>query len=165
MGLYKIAGYQTCDDLFTLNTNDDDVDRQSLGFPELILKFNKEEYRRVKDEWSNYWTWKRERNVTRSELEEQFGYDTKHAMHLIRLLRMGEEILTQGKVIVLRPDATELLEIRDGKLSYEELVNYAEDTDHKIRTTHYANATVRKRIDPRTATEILFETQRIAWRK
>jgi predicted nucleotidyltransferase len=162
-GLYKAIGYQTCDNIFTLNTNDDDVDRTKLGFPEMIIKFNKEEYKRVKAEWSNYWTWKKERNVARSELEEQFGYDTKHAMHLIRLLRMGKEILTQGEVIVLRPDAAELLEIRNGKLSYEELVRYAETIDTEIRNELYKNTKLRKRVDPRIATSILFRTQEIAW--
>ncbi|AEZ66297.1 hypothetical protein phiTE_131 [Pectobacterium phage phiTE] len=36
------------------------------------------------------------RNAARHELEEKFGYDTKHAMHLVRLLRMSQEILETG---------------------------------------------------------------------
>ena len=43
--------------------------------------------------WDSYQTWKTHRNPTRAELEPQHGYDTKHAMHLIRLMRMGLEVL------------------------------------------------------------------------
>lgn len=162
-GLYKTdMQYETFDHLFTLNTNSD-VERRELGVPEFILKFNKEEYKRCKEVWHNYWTWKKERNVSRSELEEQFGYDTKHAMHLVRLLRMGKEILTDGVVNVLRPDASELLDIRNGKLTYEEIVEYAEQMDNEIRNVHYKNAVIPSRVDVKVATEILFETQRIVW--
>lgn len=164
-GVYKMSGYQTFDEIYTLNTNNDDVKREDLGFPELIIKFNKEEYKSAKEQWHNYWTWKNNRNETRSELEEQYGYDTKHAMHLVRLLRMGEEILTEGVVRVMRPDAKELLEIRSGKFSYEELVQYAETMDDKIRNEHYRQTKLRKRVDVRRATEILFETQRLVWEK
>ncbi|MHA2279575.1 MAG: hypothetical protein ACXAC5_01605 [Promethearchaeota archaeon] len=58
--------------------------------------------------------------------------NTKHAMHLIRLLRMAHEILTRGEVIVRRPDAEELLAIRDGKFNYDELVGMAEQLDGEL---------------------------------
>jgi uncharacterized protein len=55
-------------------------------------------------------------------LEAQFGYDTKHAMHLVRLLRMGVEILASGRVLVRRPDAEELIAIRRGSLRFDALM-------------------------------------------
>ena len=45
----------------------------------------------------------------------------KHAMHLVRLLRMGKEIVQTGKVWVKRPDADDLLEIRYGDRSLESI--------------------------------------------
>ncbi len=53
---------------------------------------------------------------------KKYGYDTKNAYHLIRLLRMGIEALTDGEVYVLRHDNQELLKIRRGEypLSYIE---------------------------------------------
>ena len=62
------------------------------------------------------------RNPARAALERRFGYDTKHAMHLIRLMRMGLEILQGQGVLVRRPDAEELNAIRDGALSHDELI-------------------------------------------
>jgi len=86
-------------------------------------------YRGANMEWHQYNTWKKERNPARAELEATHGYDCKHAMHLVRLLRMCREILETGKVIVKRPDAQELLEIRNGMWSYDELVSWAEQED------------------------------------
>lgn len=50
----------------------------------------------------------------------------KHAMHLVRLMRMCREILADGKVIVKRPDREELLAIRNGAWSYDELIEWAD---------------------------------------
>ncbi len=52
-------------------------------------------------------------------------------MHLFRLLRMGEEILREGVVNVLRPDAEWLLGVRDGSLSYEQVIRLA--SEHEAR--------------------------------
>src|SRR6185436_7068494 len=68
--------------------------------------------------WQHFVTWRAERNPQRAELETRYGYDTKHAMHLIRLLRMGEEVLSGKGVIVRRPDAADLRAIREGAWTY-----------------------------------------------
>lgn len=82
--------------------------------------------------WSQYQTWKAERNVARQELEARYGYDTKHGMHLVRLLRMGAEILRGQGVIVKRPDAEELLTIRAGAWTFEVLEEYAVRLDKEL---------------------------------
>ena len=50
----------------------------------------------------------------RRELVRRVGYDAKNAAHLIRLLRMGIEFLTEGTMHVERADAPELLDIKRG---------------------------------------------------
>jgi predicted nucleotidyltransferase len=57
----------------------------------------------------------------RKALVEQFGYDCKNASHLIRLLRMGIEYLTDGKLQIFRNDAPELKEIKSGKWTLEKV--------------------------------------------
>jgi len=84
-------------------------------------------YHRAKTEYKQYQDWKSTRNAERAEIEREFGYDTKHSYHLVRLSDMCEEILTTGKVIVKRPDAQKLLDIRNGKWSYDEVVSYAQN--------------------------------------
>jgi predicted nucleotidyltransferase len=61
-------------------------------------------------------------NPSRQVIRKKFGYDTKAAMHLVRLMRMCVEILRDETLIVLRPDAKELLEIKDGEYTLKEIV-------------------------------------------
>ena len=75
--------------------------------------------------WNQYQEWRRNRNPARAELERKYGYDCKHAMHLLRLLKMGIEILGTGQVIVYRPDREWLRAVHNGLLSYEELLEMA----------------------------------------
>ena len=92
-----------------------------------VVHIDHEAFDAAKKDWKNYQEWRAKRNPTRAAIEAEFGYDTKHAYHLIRLLRMGSEILRDGSVIVKRPDKDELLEIRRGKYKYDELLTMAED--------------------------------------
>lgn len=92
------------------------------------ITFALEEYEHDTTLWENYWSWKNNRNAKRSKLEEEFGYDTKHAMHLMRLLTMGKEILEGKGVIVKRTyDRDALMDIRGGKTSYEELIKQSDE--------------------------------------
>lgn len=85
-------------------------------------------YKNARRHWEQYQTWKRQRNPDRARLEAEHGYDTKHGAHLVRLLRMGREILETGEVHVWRGDrdAEELQAIRAGAWSYEALVDWAQ---------------------------------------
>ena len=62
----------------------------------------------------------------RRELVMRVGYDSKNAAHLIRLLRMGIEFLTEGKMYVERADGPELLEIKRGAWPLEKVKAEAE---------------------------------------
>lgn len=84
--------------------------------------------------WERYSIWKKSRNKKRAELEVKYKYDAKHASHLVRLIRMGAEILETGKVNVDRTgiDAEELKSIRNGAWTYEEVEEYAYEVDAKL---------------------------------
>ena len=62
----------------------------------------------------------------RGKLVEKYGFDVKNACHLIRLLRMGIEFLNTGELLVTRPDAAELLEIKRGEWSIGQVEREAE---------------------------------------
>ena len=59
-------------------------------------------------------------------------YDTKNAMHLVRLLQMGEEALRTGVLNVQRENTKELLSIRAGNMDYAELIRYVEVLNQKL---------------------------------
>ena len=61
------------------------------------------------------------KNIHRAALEERHGYDTKYAMHLIRLYEEAKELMESGRITLPRPNKDELVEIRRGKYSLTEL--------------------------------------------
>lgn len=99
------------------------------------------DYEAAARHWKQYQEWKRDRNKDRAVLEEKYGYDTKHAGHLFRLLRMGREILETGKVNVWRgkggsEDADEIRSIRNGARSYEEIIDWADKMNEELDCTY-----------------------------
>lgn len=113
-----------------VNVDDETLTERAefVGF----LWINIDEFKARHKGWNQYWEWKNKRNEARAELEAKHGYDTKHAMHLVRLMRMAEEILTEGRVIVHRPDAQNLLRIRNGEFDYAWLMKWAAETDERL---------------------------------
>lgn len=61
----------------------------------------------------------------RKALVEKFGYDTKNASHLIRILRLGVEFLAMGELNVEREDAQELIEIKKGEWALDKVIQEA----------------------------------------
>jgi predicted nucleotidyltransferase len=100
------------------------------GFVDVVMR--EKSYKAAMNEWTSYHNWKETRNVKRQELESKFGYDTKHAMHLIRLMRMCVEVFEKNELNVYRPDREELKEIRNGAWSYEQVVEFANDSEKKL---------------------------------
>ena len=60
------------------------------------------------------------KSTSHPELREKYGLDTKMAMNAVRLCRLGTELLLTGNLTMLRPDADELLDIKNGKYGPEE---------------------------------------------
>lgn len=75
----------------------------------------------------------------RKQLVERFGFDTKNAAHLIRLLRMCAEFLDSGVLQVRRPDAESLKAIKQGQWTVqqveEEAARLFEAIDEKLKRT------------------------------
>lgn len=111
---------------------------RTIGLDDNFIELLDREHRYVQKrrEWDNYRQWQSERNAARAELERKYGYDTKHGMHLVRLMRMCREILTSGEVLVKRPDAAELLAIRAGAWSYDRLMQWARDQDVEMNALY-----------------------------
>lgn len=89
-------------------------------------------------DYKEYWDWVEKRNMTRfvENSEAEINYDRKNMMHCHRLLNMATEMLSGEGVNVFRHDREELLNIRNGKSSYEELVHNAHIKLLKIKELH-----------------------------
>ncbi len=71
----------------------------------------------------------------RKSLVEKYGYDTKNAAHLIRLLRMGVEYLKHGHLTIDRTnvDREELLSIKRGEWLLEDVKKEAERWEKELQ--------------------------------
>jgi predicted nucleotidyltransferase len=124
--------------------------------------FDEAAYDAAYKHWKQYWEWRNNRNEKRAELEAQHGFDSKHGMHLIRLLRMGLEVMSGQGVIVKRPDREELLAIRNGEIPFEELVKMAEDYEQRIEAL-YETSPLPKAPDVEKINQLLIETYESYW--
>lgn len=109
----------------------DDVLKERAEYVGFLI-VNLDQFKHDHREWKQYWEWKKNRNPIRAKMEEQAGFDLKHAMHLVRLMSMCKEILTTGEVLVKRPDAEYLLRIRNGDFDFDWLIKWAENTDQQL---------------------------------
>jgi uncharacterized protein len=64
---------------------------------------------------------KGQKNIHRADLEMRHGYDTKYAMHIVRLYGEAKELMEHGRITLPRPNKDELIEIRQGKYSLSEI--------------------------------------------
>lgn len=114
-----------------------------IGFDDNIVEILKQEkaFASAKQGYDQFKSWEKNRNPKRAELERKMGFDGKHGLHLVRLMRMCKEILTTGKVNVKRLDREELLEIRMGKWTYDQLIDYADKEELELQEV-YNNCTI-----------------------
>ncbi|TKG93989.1 nucleotidyltransferase [Puteibacter caeruleilacunae] len=92
-----------------------------------LLYYNRDGYSSYCKEYRDYWDWVEKRNEKRYENTKSHGknYDSKNMMHVFRLLEMAIEIGREGVVNVHRPNRDFLLDIKDGKYEYDELLEMA----------------------------------------
>lgn len=123
----------------------------------IALMQRERQYTGARREWEQYQNWKKTRNKGRAELEYKYGYDTKHAYHLVRLIRMCREVLTTGKVIVKRPDREELLAIRNGAWTYEQLMEFAEREEKELDALYLTSTALPKSPDREKLDQLCIE--------
>jgi hypothetical protein len=77
---------------------------------------------------------KGQKNIHRAALEEAHGYDTKYAMHVIRLYLEAKEYMEDGKITLPNPRVELLVAIRNGKYKLSEI----EATGKELQAETYA---------------------------
>ncbi len=80
-------------------------------------------YKNKSKNYQNYITWRKNRNLKRAKLEEKYGYDTKHAMHLYRLIGEAQELLETGHLELPLKCYNQCFDILHGKMSYDEIID------------------------------------------
>lgn len=85
-----------------------------------------------------------QKGVTRPDLVEKYGFDTKYAMHILRLGHQGIELLRDGKLTLpLEPSlATHIRSVRTGGRTLQEVLTEAGELERELKdlltTSHLA---------------------------
>lgn len=155
-----IAVYTDGNGIISKENNIKQNDPEHIGEFMYLLKIDQMNYKKECDAIANLWKWKAGRNVKRNELEVEYGYDTKHASHLVRLMRQCIKILENG---VYSPrlqgiDLQEIKDVRKGFYSYEEIIKLAKDLDARCDEL-YKTTKLRKKPDTKVINDLVLKMQ------
>lgn len=103
---------------------------ESAHFAGLLL-YNEQGWKQALADHRNYWAWRRERNEARWQQQErgELDFDAKNMMHTVRLLLSGRSLMQSGRPIVrfAGDQLALLMSIREGKLSFDDIMSIAQD--------------------------------------
>lgn len=95
--------------------------------PICFMTYNQQGYESYCRKYKEYQEWVAKRNPARYESNLKSNYDVKNVMHCVRLLHMGLELAKgEGFNVVRTWDRDMLLDIRNHKYEYEEIIDYVE---------------------------------------
>ena len=105
-----------------------------------------------------------QRRVNRPELIAAHGFDTKYAMHVVRLGYQGIELLTTGRLTLPmpEPERSRVMAIRRGEVPEADVVAEVEEVERRLLRA-VADSPLPERPDLDRVDEFLVETYREAW--
>jgi len=127
---------------------------QSLAF----MFCNLDAYSTYCKDYREYWKWVSERNEDRYNVNQNHGqnYDSKNMMHTIRLLQSCEHIFKTGSLQIRVENRDELLDIKAGNWSYDNVMKKAEQLITSIEY-HHLKSTLPEFPDIEKTTRLLVE--------
>jgi len=105
-----------------------------------------------------YWQWVSERNEDRytTNTTHGQGYDSKNLMHTLRLLDQAIEIAKEGRIILPRPNAEWLKQVKRGDYTYEDILKIADEKNDAMETA-FATSHLPDRPDRDKVNNLLLE--------
>ena len=127
--------------------------------PICFMTYNKDGYTSHCKKYWEYQDWVKRRNPIRYESNLVSNYDCKNVMHCTRLLHMGKELVEGKGFNVERTwDKEMLLDIRNHKYEYEEIIAYVENL-HQSIIDNMENCSLPDAIDENLINKMLIEAR------
>lgn len=129
--------------------------------PICFMTYNQNGYESHCKKYKEYQEWVEKRNPVRYESNLKSNYDCKNMMHCVRLIHMGKE-LAEGKGfnVVRTWDREMLLNIRNHKYEYDEIIEYVEklykETDEMSKTCNLPDT-----VDKEKVHKLLIEARKL----
>ena len=127
--------------------------------PICFMTYNQQGYESHCRKYKEYQEWVEKRNPARYELNLKSNYDVKNVMHCVRLLHMGKE-LAEGKGFNVERtwDRDMLIDIRNRKYEYEEIIEYVEKTFAEMKELA-ASCALPKTVDKQKVNELILQAR------
>ncbi len=90
--------------------------------------FVKKARRMIQDRLDNF--------TNRAEMYSKFGMDVKYASNLIQLLKEGIELMETGEIVFPLAYRQDIIDIKNGKYSADEIVSWSEDLIEDARVAY-----------------------------
>ena len=105
-----------------------------------------------------------QRDINRTELVEQFGYDTKYAMHMLRLGHQGVEFLESGRLTLPMKDPVRahLMDVRQGRSNLESVLDECRQLEARL-TAMMDSSPLPMEPDFKTIESFVMDTYLTAW--
>lgn len=105
----------------------------------------------------------RSKDTNRPYLETLYGYDTKYAMHIVRLMYEAWELMKDGWITLPRPERAMLIDIRTGKYTLPTVIEKA-DAMQREAIAAQALSPLPERIDRKKISALISEIHLNYWR-
>ena len=108
--------------------------------------------------------WLEKRNPLRYEDNAKNGnnYDSKNLSHCIRLLYTAKDIALNKGLILARPEREQLLDIRNGKYTYEEVISIAETLKEEVDELFNLNTKLPREVNRKYLQQLLLKIRKDA---
>lgn len=105
-----------------------------------------------------------QRNVTRPELVEKYGYDTKYAGHIIRLGLQGCELLRTGKLTLpmVEEERQLVVQIRTGGFTLNQVSRLITEHENKLNDA-FLDSILREEPDTEAVEAWMLKTYQVYW--
>lgn len=128
--------------------------------PICFMSFNKDAYAYHCRQYRDWCDWKKKRNQIRYDDNKGYNFDAKNMCELVRMLHTGIELARDGKFNVERTwDRDFLLDIKNHKMSYEEIMNYVNGKKEEFDTL-LKTCTLPETVDKEKVNEILINARK-----
>jgi hypothetical protein len=113
-------------------------------------------------DYREYEQWLEKRNPLRYEDNAKADnlFDTKNMSHCIRLLYTAKDIALNKGLILNRPEREQLLDIRNGKYTYEEIINLAEALKEEVDDLFNLNIQLPREVNKKYINKLLLKIRK-----
>ena len=127
--------------------------------PICFMTYNQNGYESHCRKYKEYQEWVQKRNPARYESNLKSNYDVKNVAHCVRLLHMGKE-LAEGKGfnVVRTWDREMILDIRNHKYEYEEIIEYVEKVFTEMKELA-KNCNLPETVDKQKVNELILQAR------